>query len=106
MVSRNGLDHHLGGGKNVNLDPMFTFIEQTCIPSFFEKHNLDYEVSKCAMDVIMISINENLKILFNHIRDKSCPIKNAQSKKEICVLKIDVMIGVLQSDEFMFLRVK
>ncbi len=100
MISRQGLVQQFAGGKIAN-DPLQRFVGEMCIPAFFKEHGTNYEVSKCAMNVIMVSIYENLRIVFNHIHESSCKETNKK-----CPLTIQKMVGVIKSEQFMFLRTK
>lgn len=98
-IARSGLEPRLVGG-GANKDPLFTFV-QACISKFFQGHATKYNVSDCAMNVVMLSINENLRIIFNHIHKESCKEMNKK-----CPLTLQNMVRVIQSEQFMFLRMK
>lgn len=103
MISRHGLIQQFAGGKIQidKKDPLYAFVGRVCIPAFFKEHGTHYEVSKCAMNVIILSIQENLKIIFNVIHEKSCKETNKK-----CALTLQKMVDVVKSEEFMFLRIK
>jgi hypothetical protein len=103
MISRHGLIQQFAGGpaKVNKKDPLYAFVGKVCIPAFFKEHGTNYEVSKCAMNVIMLSIHENLKVVFNVIHKKSCKETNKK-----CALTLVKMVDVVKTEEFMFLRIK
>lgn len=100
-ISRSGLELQHVGGAGVKKDVLFNFVSQECIPTFFEEHGTHYNVSKCAMNVVLLSIHENLRIIFNHIHKENCKEMN-----KTCPLTLKTIIRVLKSEQFMFLRIK
>lgn len=101
-LARNALESTLYGGGVILDRSKFIkkFIMKVCIPEYFKESRINIPIAKCAMNLIVESINENMNIIMHHIHSAhGC----GTSKK--CVAKMPDMLEVLKDEKFAYLRV-
>jgi hypothetical protein len=89
----------IGGSGPDHSNLLYDLVVKICIPDFFEKNNVYFGISKCAMNLIMKSVNDNLLILLLKYNETYCHMNKS------CVLSYDDLIKLVLSETFLFLHI-